>query len=227
MKNTKYKKELPTLDLEKVLSIDEAVETLLNQPKRKFTESVDIAVSLGIDPKKSDQNVRGSLTLPHSLGKDVKIVAFVDGDKATEAKDAGADFVGTDDLLEKYKDGNIDFDVAITTPSMMKVVSKLAKVLGPKGLMPNPKSGTVTENIEKAVKDVKHGQVRFKTEKEGIVQGTIANSEMDKTKLTENLNSFMGEIKRLKPASSKGIYIQDIYLSTTMGPGYRIDVSQF
>lgn len=227
MKNTKYKKELPTLDLEKVLSIDEAVETLLSQPKRKFTESVDIAVSLGIDPKKSDQNVRGSLTLPHSLGKDVKIVAFVDGDKATEAKDAGADFVGTDDLLEKYKDGNIDFDVAITTPSMMKVVSKLAKVLGPKGLMPNPKSGTVTENIEKAVKDVKHGQVRFKTEKEGIVQGTIANSEMDKTKLTENLNSFMAEIKRLKPASSKGIYIQDIYLSTTMGPGYRIDVSQF
>jgi large subunit ribosomal protein L1 len=227
MKNTKYKKELPTLDLEKVLSIDEAVETLLNQPKRKFTESVDIAVSLGIDPKKSDQNVRGSLTLPHSLGKDVKIVAFVDGDKATEAKDAGADFVGTDDLLEKYKDGNIDFDVAITTPSMMKVVSKLAKVLGPNGLMPNPKSGTVTENIEKAVKDVKHGQVRFKTEKEGIVQGTIANSEMDKTKLTENLNSFMAEIKRLKPASSKGIYIQDIYLSTTMGPGYRIDVSQF
>ena len=227
MKNTKYKKELPTLDLEKVLSVDEAVEMVTSQPKRKFVESVDVAVSLGIDPKKSDQNVRGSLTLPHSLGKDVKVVAFVDGEKATEAKSAGADFIGTDELLEKYKDGNIDFDVAVTTPAMMKVVSKLAKVLGPKGLMPNPKSGTVTENIEKAVKDVKHGQVRFKTEKEGIVQGTIANSEMDKTKLTENLNSFMAEIKRLKPASSKGIYIQDIYLSTTMGPGYRIDVSQF
>jgi len=227
MKNSKYKKGLPTIDLDKTFSIDEAVEILVNQPKRKFTESVDVAVSLGIDPKKSDQNVRGSLTLPHSLGKDVKVVAFVDGDKATEAKDAGADFVGTDDLLEKYKDGNIDFDVAITTPSMMKVVSKLAKVLGPKGLMPNPKSGTVTENIEKAVKDVKHGQVRFKTEKEGIVQGTIANSEMEKTKLIENLNSFMAEIKRLKPASSKGIYIKDIYLSTTMGPGYKIDASQF
>ena len=227
MKNSKYKKGLPTIDLDKTFSIDEAVEILVNQPKRKFTESVDVAVSLGIDPKKSDQNVRGSLTLPHSLGKDVKVVAFVDGDKATEAKDAGADFVGTDDLLEKYKDGNIDFDVAITTPSMMKVVSKLAKILGPKGLMPNPKSGTVTENIEKAVKDVKHGQVRFKTEKEGIVQGTIANSEMEKTKLIENLNSFMAEIKRLKPASSKGIYIKDIYLSTTMGPGYRIDASQF
>ena len=227
MKNTKYKKELPAIDLEKTLSVDEAVEMVVNQPKRKFVESVDVAVSLGIDPKKSDQNVRGSLTLPHSLGKDVKVVAFVDGDKAAEAKSAGADFIGTDELLEKYKDGNIDFDVAVTTPSMMKVVSKLAKVLGPKGLMPNPKSGTVTENIEKVVKDVKHGQVRFKTEKEGIVQGTIANSEMDKTKLTENLNSFLAEIKRLKPASSKGIYIQDIYLSTTMGPGYRIDVSQF
>ena len=213
--------------MEKTLSVDEAVEMVVNQPKRKFVESVDVAVSLGIDPKKSDQNVRGSLTLPHSLGKDVKVVAFVDGDKAAEAKSAGADFIGTDELLEKYKDGNIDFDVAVTTPSMMKVVSKLAKVLGPKGLMPNPKSGTVTENIEKVVKDVKHGQVRFKTEKEGIVQGTIANSEMDKTKLTENLNSFLAEIKRLKPASSKGIYIQDIYLSTTMGPGYRIDVSQF
>ena len=227
MKETKYKKELPQIDLEKSLSVDEAVEMLTNQPKRKFVESVDIAVSLVIDPKKSDQNVRGSLTLPHSLGKDVKVVAFVDGDKAAEAKSAGADFIGTDDLLEKYKDGNIDFDVAVTTPSMMKVVSKLAKVLGPKGLMPNPKSGTVTENIEKAVKDVKHGQVRFKTEKEGIVQGTIANSSMDKAKLTENLHSFMAEIKRLKPASSKGIYIKDIYLSTTMGPGYRIDVSQF
>tara|TARA_B100000965_G_scaffold403752_1_gene432697 strand:- start:9 stop:692 length:684 start_codon:yes stop_codon:yes gene_type:complete len=227
MKDTKYSKSLPEVDLEKSFTLDEAIDLLLKQPKRKFTESVDVSVTLGIDPKKSDQNVRGSLTLPHSLGKEVKVVAFVDGDKAKEAKAAGADFIGTEDLLDKYKDGNIDFDVAITTPGMMKVVSKLAKVLGPKGLMPNPKSGTVTENIEKAVKDVKHGQVRFKTEKEGIVQGTVANSTMDKDKMTENLNSFMAEIKRLKPASSKGIYIEDIYLSTTMGPGYRIDVSQF
>ena len=227
MKDSKYSKSLPEVDLEKSFTVDEAIDLLLKQPKRKFTESVDVSVTLGIDPKKSDQNVRGSLTLPHSLGKEVKVVAFVDGDKAKEAKAAGADFIGTEDLLDKYKDGNIDFDVAITTPGMMKEVSKLAKVLGPKGLMPNPKSGTVTENIEKAVKDVKHGQVRFKTEKEGIVQGTVANSTMDKDKMTENLNSFMAEIKRLKPASSKGIYIEDIYLSTTMGPGYRIDVSQF
>ena len=199
MKDTNYKKSLPEVDLEKSFTVDEAIDLLLKQPKRKFTESVDVSVTLGIDPKKSDQNVRGSLTLPHSLGKEVKVVAFVDGEKAKEAEAAGADFIGTEDLLEKYKDGNIDFDVAITTPGMMKVVSKLAKVLGPKGLMPNPKSGTVTENIEKAVKDVKHGQVRFKTEKEGIVQGTVANSTMDKDKMTENLNSFMAEIKRLKP----------------------------
>ena len=133
----------------------------------------------------------------------------------------------SDDLIEKYKDGNIDFDVAVTTPALMKTVSKLAKVLGPKGLMPNPKSGTVTENIEKAVKDLKHGQVIFKAEQQGIIQGTIANSGMDNAQITENLNSFIAELKRLKPASSKGIYLQDIYLSTSMGPGYRIDVSQF
>jgi large subunit ribosomal protein L1 len=186
-----------------------------------------VAVKLGIDPKKSDQNVRGSLTLPNSLGKKITIVAFVEGDKAEEAKKAGADIIGSDDLLDKYKDGNIDFDVAVTTPALMKTVSKLAKVLGPKGLMPNPKSGTVTENIEKAVKDLKHGQVIFKAEQQGIIQGTIANSGMDNTQITENLNSFIAELQRLKPASSKGIYLKDIYLSTSMGPGYRIDVSQF
>ena len=188
---------------------------------------MDVAVKLGIDPKKSDQNVRGSLTLPNSLGKKITVAAFVEGDKADEAKKAGADIIGSDDLMEKYKDGNIDFDVAVTTPALMKTVSKLAKILGPKGLMPNPKSGTVTENIEKAVKDLKHGQVIFKAEQQGIIQGTIANSGMDNAQITENLNSFIAELKRLKPASSKGIYLQDIYLSTSMGPGYRIDVSQF
>jgi len=227
MKETKYLKDLAEFDVEKIYSFDEVLDFISNQPKRKFTESVDIAVKLGIDAKKSDQNVRGSITLPHSLGKEIKVAVFVDEDKATEAKEAGADFIGTEDLVEKYKDGNIDFDVAITTPSMMKVVSKLAKVLGPKGLMPNPKSGTVTENIEQAIKDVKHGQVRFKTEQAGVVQGTIANSSMEKEKVKDNLDSFVAELKRLKPPSSKGIYIKAIFLSTTMGPGYRIDVSQF
>ena len=227
MKETKYQKDLAEFDVEKIYSFDEVLDFISNQPKRKFTESVDVAVKLGIDAKKSDQNVRGSITLPHSLGKEIKVAVFVDEDKATEAKEAGADFIGTEDLVEKYKDGNIDFDVAITTPSMMKVVSKLAKVLGPKGLMPNPKSGTVTENIEQAIKDVKHGQVRFKTEQAGVVQGTIANSSMEKEKVKDNLDSFVAELKRLKPPSSKGIYIKAIYLSTTMGPGYRIDVSQY
>ena len=227
MKETKYQKDLAEFDVEKIYSFDEVLDFISNQPKRKFTESVDVAVKLGIDAKKSDQNVRGSITLPHSLGKEIKVAVFVDEDKATEAKEAGADFIGTEDLVEKYKDGNIDFDVAITTPSMMKVVSKLAKVLGPKGLMPNPKSGTVTENIEQAIKDVKHGQVRFKTEQAGVVQGTIANSSMEKEKVKDNLDSFVAELKRLKPPSSKGIYIKAIYLSTTMGPGYRIDISQY
>tara|TARA_B100002052_G_scaffold122979_1_gene113121 strand:+ start:2792 stop:3475 length:684 start_codon:yes stop_codon:yes gene_type:complete len=227
MKETRYKKDLAKFDAEKVYSFDEVLELIAGQPKRKFTESVDVAVKLGIDSKKSDQNVRGSLTLPHSLGKKIKVAVFIDDDKAAEAKEAGADFIGSDDLVEKYKDGNIDFDVAVTTPSMMKTVSKLAKVLGPKGLMPNPKSGTVTDNVGQAIKDVKHGQVRFKTEQAGVVQGTIANSSMEKEKIKDNLDSFVTELKRLKPASSKGLYIKAIYLSTTMGPGYRIDISQY
>ena len=227
MKETKYKKALGALDEDKSYSTEEALELILKQPKRKFQETVDISVWLGIDPKKSEQNIRGSLTLPNSLGKEVKVAAFVDSDKVDEAKKGGADFIGLDDLIEKYKDGNIDFDVAITTPAQMKNVSKLAKVLGPKGLMPSPKSGTVTENIDKAVKEIKHGQVRFKAEQEGIVQGTIANVSMKKVQLKENFDSFINELKRLKPASSKGIYFKSVFLSTTMGPGYRIDISQF
>ena len=227
MKETKYKKAIGALDEDKSYSTEEALELILKQPKRKFQETVDISVWLGIDPKKSEQNIRGSLTLPNSLGKEVKVAAFVDSDKADEAKKGGADFIGLDDLIEKYKDGNIDFDVAITTPAQMKNVSKLAKVLGPKGLMPSPKSGTVTENIDKAVKEIKHGQVRFKAEQEGIVQGTIANVSMKKVQLKENFDSFINELKRLKPASSKGIYFKSVFLSTTMGPGYRIDTSQF
>ena len=227
MKETKYKKALGALDEDKSYSTEEALELILKQPKRKFQETVDISVWLGIDPKKSEQNIRGSLTLPNSLGKEVKVAAFVDSDKADEAKKGGADFIGLDDLIEKYKDGNIDFDVAITTPNQMKNVSKLAKILGPKGLMPSPKSGTVTENIDKAVKEIKHGQVRFKAEQEGIVQGTIANVSMKKAQLKENFDSFISELKRLKPASSKGIYFKSVFLSTTMGPGYRIDTSQF
>jgi len=227
MNETKFKKALGSIDEDKSYSPEEALELILKQPKRKFQETVDISVWLGIDPKKSEQNIRGSLTLPNSLGKEVRVAAFVDSDKVDEAKKGGADFIGLDDLIEKYKDGKIDFDVAVTTPSKMKDVSKLAKVLGPKGLMPSPKSGTVTENIDKVVKEIKHGQVRFKAEQQGIVQGTIANVRMKKVQLKENFDSFINELKRLKPASSKGIYFKSVFLSTTMGPGYRIDTSQF
>tara|TARA_B100000941_G_C28458372_1_gene529236 strand:- start:448 stop:1131 length:684 start_codon:yes stop_codon:yes gene_type:complete len=226
MKESKYKKAFQGSDFEKAYSIDEALESILSQPKRKFIENMDISVVLGIDPKKADQNLRGSLTLPHSLGKKVAVVAFVDGEKAEDAKKAGADFVGVDDLVDKYKEGDIDFDVAVTTPAHMKTVSKLAKILGPRGLMPNPKTGTVTENIGKVVTDIKHGQVRFKTEKEGLIQGTIANVSMSKEQLKDNLDSFLNEMKRIKPASAKGIYFKSVFLSTTMGPGYKIDVSQ-
>ena len=151
MKESKYKKALQGSDFEKAYSIGEAIETILSQPKRKFIENIDISVVLGIDPKKADQNLRGSLTLHHSLGKKVVVVAFVDGEKAEDAKKAGADFVGVDDLVDKYKEGNIDFDVAVTTPAQMKTVSKLAKILGPRGLMPNPKTGTVTDMFGQGV----------------------------------------------------------------------------
>mgnify|MGYP001366917385 CR=1 FL=1 len=223
MKNTKYKKELPTLDLEKVLSVDEAVEMVTSQPKRKFVESVDVAVSLGIDPKKSDQNVRGSLTLPHSLGKDVKVVAFVDGEKATEAKSAGADFIGTDELLEKYKDGNIDFDVAVTTPAMMKVVSKLAKVLGPKGLMPNPKLGTVTNEISQSVKDAKSGQVKFKNDKSGIVHAGVGKLDLSEEDLLENIKTLYSSVSKSKPSAVKGSFIKKVTIASTMGVGLNIN----
>ena len=228
---TKLTKKQKTLqekyDSNKVYSIEEAMEIIQSVKSNNFDESIDISVKLGVDPNKSDQNVRGAVTLPNSLGKEVIVAVFADGDKASEAEAAGADFVGMEDLAEKFQKENLVVDVVISTNAAMKVVGKLGQVLGPKGLMPNPKSGTVTENIEKAVKDLKHGQVIFKAEQQGIIQGTIANSGMDNAQITENLNSFIAELKRLKPASSKGIYLQDIYLSTSMGPGYRIDVSQF
>ena len=193
MKESKFKKSIEKFDPEISLNTDEALKLITSQPRRKFLESVDVAVRLGIDPKKSDQNVRGSVTLPYSLGKEVKVAVFVGADKADEAKSAGADFIGSEDLIEKYSKDPIDFDVAITTPSMMKEVSKLAKILGPKGLMPNPKSGTVTEIIEKAVKDIKHGQSRSKADKDGTIHGTVANTDMGQSQITENLESFIAE----------------------------------
>mgnify|MGYP001181168276 CR=1 FL=1 len=227
-KLTKNRKTvIEKLDSEKSYSLEEASTLVKEITTTKFDSSVDLAIRLGVDPRKANEMIRGVVSLPHGTGKSMKLLALVTPDKEDEAKKAGADLVGLDEYIEKIKKGWVDVDVIVTMPSVMGKLGPLGKVLGPKGLMPNPKSGTVTENIEKAIKDLKHGQVIFKAEQQGIIQGTIANSEMDDAQITENLNSFIAELKRLKPASSKGIYIKDIYLSTSMGPGYRIDVSQF
>ena len=225
---TKNKKlTLDKYDFEKFYSLDDASKIVKDISFTKFDASVDLDIRLGVDPKKADQMVRGNVSLPHGTGKNIKVLALCSPDKEDEAKKAGADHVGFDDYIKKIAEGWSDIDVIITMPSLMAKLGKLGKFLGPRGLMPNPKSGTVTENIEKAIKDLKHGQVIFKAEQQGIIQGTIANSAMDEAQITENLNSFIAELKRIKPASSKGIYLQDIYLSTSMGPGYRIDISQF
>ena len=227
-RSKRYKLILKSSQKGKKIDTKEIFELVKKNSTLKFDESIDVSLRINLKQTKGgDFSLRTTVNLPNGSGKKNKIAVLCEADKVDEAKKAGADITGSDDLIEKYKDGNIDFDVAITTPDQMKNVSKLAKVLGPKGLMPSPKSGTVTENIDKAVKEIKHGQVRFKAEQEGIVQGTIANVSMKKAQLKENFDSFINELKRLKPASSKGIYFKSVFLSTTMGPGYRIDTSQF
>ena len=188
----------------------------------KFDESVDIALRLGIDPGKSDQNVRGAITLPHSLGKTVTVAVFADGDQAKDANEAGADFVGMDDLAEKFKKEEIEVDVVISSQAAMKIVGQLGQVLGPKGLMPNPKTGTVTEKVGEAINNAKSGQVRFRTDKNGILHGCIGKVSFSSTQIQENAAAMLDEVKKLKPATAKGAYIRSIALSSTMGPGVKI-----
>ena len=182
----------------------------------------DISVKLGVDPNKSDQNVRGAVTLPNSLGKEVIVAVFADGDKASEAEAAGADFIGMEDLAEKFQKENLVVDVVISTNAAMKVVGKLGQVLGPKGLMPNPKTGTVSDDVASAIKNVKAGQVRFRTDKNGIIHGSIGRVSFDGSKIKANAVALLEELKKLKPASAKGMYIGNIALSSTMGPGVKI-----
>ena len=188
----------------------------------KFDESVDIALRLGIDPGKSDQNVRGAITLPHSLGKTVTVAVFADGDQAKDANEAGADFVGMDDLAEKFKKEEIEVDVVISSQAAMKIVGQLGQVLGPKGLMPNPKTGTVTEKVGEAINNAKSGQVRFRTDKNGILHGCIGKVSFSSTQIQENAAAMLEEVKKLKPASAKGSYIRSVALSSTMGPGVKV-----
>ena len=213
------------IDREKKYGVADALDILTSGPKTKFDESVDFAVRLGVDPKQSDQQVRGAVSLPHGLGKEVKILVFAKGPKEEEAKAAGADFVGGDDLVEKIKGGWLDFDKALATPDMMVTVSKVAKILGPRGLMPNPKVGTVTLNIGDAVTAEKKGKLSYRVEKQGIVHATIGKSSMGADKLKDNFAAFITSIVKAKPASSKGIYIKGMTVSSTMGPGIKVDTS--
>ncbi len=209
----------------KVYSVEEAVTLLKDVATVKFTESVDVAVNLGIDAKKSDQVVRGATTLPHGVGKEVRVAVFTAGDNVDKAKAAGADLVGMDDLAEQVKAGRFNFDVVIASPDAMRVVGQLGAVLGPRGLMPNPKTGTVTTDVATAVQQAKSGQLRFRIDKNGIIHGAIGRLNFDWQALKENLEALLVDLKKHKPAASKGIYIKKITLSTTMGPGLLIEAS--
>ena len=211
------------VDIEKLYSFEEALGVFQEVKSNKFDESVDIAINLGIDAGKSDQNVRGSVTLPNSLGKQVTVAAFADGDQANEAKEAGAEFIGMDELAEQFKKGEIAVDVVVATQASMKVVGQLGQVLGPKGLMPNPKSGTVTTDISSAVKDLKAGKVEIRVEKTGIVHIQCGKSSFEENALIENIKTIYETIIKAKPASLKGTYFKKISVSSTMGPGIRVD----
>ena len=210
-------------DPEKTYSLEEAMDIIQSVKSEKFDESIDISVKLGVDPDKSDQNVRGAVTLPNSLGKEVKIAVFADGDHASDAQTAGAEYVGMDDLAEKFQKDEVNVDVVISTNSAMKVVGKLGQVLGPKGLMPNPKTGTVSDDVVTAIKNVKAGQVRFRTDKNGIIHGSIGKVSFEGNKIKANASALLEELRKLKPASAKGVYIGNIALSSTMGPGVKIN----
>jgi large subunit ribosomal protein L1 len=207
----------------KVYSVDEALAILKQTSKVKFVESVDVAIRLGIDSRKSDQNVRGSTVLPNGTGKKVRVAVFAQSENAEKVKAAGADVVGMDDLHDRMKEGDLDFDVVIATPDAMRVVGKLGQVLGPRGLMPNPKVGTVSTDVETAVKNAKAGQVRYRTDKAGIVHSTIGKANFEVDALKGNLAALLKDLVKLKPASAKGIYLQKIAVSTTMGPGLLVD----
>ncbi|GLS24546.1 50S ribosomal protein L1 [Marinibactrum halimedae] len=213
------------VDSTKAYSITEAVEILKELSTVKFSETVDAAINLGIDPRKSDQAVRGATTLPHGNGKDVRVAVFTQGANAEAAKEAGADLVGMEDLAADVKAGKIDFDVVIADPAAMRVVGQLGQILGPRGLMPNPKTGTVTPDVVTAVNNAKAGQVRYRADKGGIIHGGIGKVSFDASALKENLEALVADLKKAKPASAKGVYLKKISLSTTMGPGLTLDQS--
>jgi large subunit ribosomal protein L1 len=219
----RYKESTAKVDRSKRYNFDEAIELTVACGTAKFDETVDVAVRLGVDPRHADQMVRGTVVLPNGIGKEVRVAVFAKGEKGKEALDAGADSVGADDLVEKVQKGWLDFDKAIATPDMMGSVGKLGRILGPRGMMPNAKLGTVTFEIARAVKEVKAGKIDFKVEKAGIVHAPVGKVSFGPQKLRENIAAFLDTIQRLKPASSKGTYLRSIAISTTMGPGIKVD----
>jgi large subunit ribosomal protein L1 len=225
MAGKKFNKLKESIDYKKKYSAAEGIKLAVDCAPAKFDESIDVSIRLGVDAKQSDQQVRGAVALPHGLGKTVRVIVFAKGPKEAEAKDAGADFVGADDLVQKIQGGWLDFDKAIATPDMMAVVSKVAKILGPRGLMPNPKVGTVTMDVKKTVEAEKKGKLDFRVDKEGNLAASFGKKSLGADKLKDNFNVLMAAVMKAKPATSKGIYLRGVTVSSTMGPGVPLDVT--
>ena len=221
-----YRAGLAKVDRTQRYLLEEGLRLVNETARAKFDETVEMAVRLGVDPRQADQNVRGTVVLPHGMGKAVRVLAFAKGEKEREAQEAGADFVGAEDLIKKISEGWLDFDKAVATPDMMGAVSRIGKILGPRGLMPNPKTGTVSLDIAKAVKEIKAGKLEFRVDKAGIIHVPIGKATLGAEKLLDNARTVLTSILRAKPASAKGNYVLGVTLSTTMGPGVKIDLSQ-
>ena len=226
MANKRYKKSMEKVEKEKIYDLNQGLKLALETATAGFDESIDIAVKLGVDAKQADQQVRGAVSLPHGLGKTIRVIAFAKGEKEEEAKKAGADFAGAEDLIEKIKSGWLEFDRVLATPDMMSLVAKTAKILGPKGLMPSPKTGAVTTRIGPAVESEKKGKARFRVDKNSIIHSSIGKKSMGFDKLKDNYISLIEELIKLKPKSSKGIYIRSLSVSSTMGPGVNLNPAQ-
>ena len=221
--NKKLKKVNKEVDLKKKYSLKEAIDISKKYSSKKFDESLDICIKLGVDPKKSDQAIRGVLSLPKTKLRNIKVAVFAEGDDAEKAKDSGADIVGSDDLIDEIKSGKLDFDKCISTPEMMSKVGTLGQILGPKGLMPNPKLGTVSKDLSTAIKNVKAGQLEYKSDKGGLIHAAMGNCSLNEDDLINNIKYFYNELIKKKPSSSKGIFVKEIFLSSTMGPGLKIE----
>ena len=221
--SNRYTNNFKTIDRDSVYSLNDAVKLIKSSSPAKFDETIDICMNLGVDPRHADQIVRGTVSMPNGTGKDVSILVLAKGDSVDKAKEAGADFAGSDEFLEKIKSGWTDVDVIIATPEMMPELGKHGRVLGPRGLMPNPKTGTVTNDVEKAVKEVKSGKIEFKVEKNGIVHAGVAKMSFDEDKIAQNISTFISAINKAKPSGVKGVYIKKVTISSSMGPGVKID----